>query len=167
MGTIITVENLEKMVMPIVMDVKVKSGAVTRVKIPVEVWQKNNEWAFKQPTTEEIESITLDPDRSFPDYNVTNNIWKAENGLVEKDVILDPYLGSYTNAKMPIKITLTEKNSLIYVEITGYPKFSVENIGKDLFESKRAGFKIQFNENKDGFDMILNDGRTIPFVKMK
>ena len=167
LGTIITVENLEKMVMPIVMDVKVKSGAVTRVKIPVEVWQKNNEWAFKQPTTEEIESITLDPDRSFPDYNVTNNIWKAENGLVEKDVILDPYLGSYTNAKMPIKITLTEKNSLIYVEITGYPKFSVENIGKDLFESKRAGFKIQFNENKDGFDMILNDGRTIPFVKMK
>ena len=68
---------------------------------------------------------------------------------------------------MPIKINLTEKNSLINVEITGYPKFSVENIGKDLFESKRAGFKIQFDEKKEGFDMILNDGRTIPFTKLK
>lgn len=167
LGVIINIENLEKMVMPVVMDVKLKSGTVTRLKIPVEVWQKNKEWAYKHASTEEIESIILDPDHAFPDYNVGNNSWKSENGLVEKDVILDPYLGNYTNAKMPIKIKLTEKNSLIYVEITGYPKFSVENIGKELFESKRAGFKIQFDDKQEGFDMLLNDGRKIPFVKAK
>jgi hypothetical protein len=30
----------------------------------------------------------------------------------------------------------SEKNSVLNAEITNYPKFSVEPIGKDLFESK-------------------------------
>jgi hypothetical protein len=46
------------MPMPIVLDIKLKSGGVQRVKLPVEIWQKYL-WKFKQNTTEEIESITL------------------------------------------------------------------------------------------------------------
>ncbi len=167
LGAIITIENLEKMVMPVVMDIKLKSEKVERIKIPVEVWQKNKEWSIKTNYNEEIASIVIDPTHSFPDYNIENNTWKAENGVVEKDLILDPYLGTYTNPKMPVKITLTEKNSVIYVEITGYPKFTIENIGENLFESKRAAFKIKFDDKQNGFDMMLNDGRAIPFVKLK
>jgi hypothetical protein len=33
--------------------------------LPVEIWQKNTEWSFKHDSTEEIESITLDPDHVF------------------------------------------------------------------------------------------------------
>jgi hypothetical protein len=53
----ITVENFEKMP-AYLLDVKTKSGKVERVKLPVEIWQKNTEWSFKHDSTEEIESIT-------------------------------------------------------------------------------------------------------------
>ena len=74
-GVYITIENFEKMVMPVVLDVKTKSGKVTRVKLPVEIWQKNKDWTFKHNSTEEIESIIIDPDHVFPDSNESNNLW--------------------------------------------------------------------------------------------
>ncbi|MFL9829395.1 M1 family metallopeptidase [Flavobacterium sp. ST-87] len=166
-GVLITIENFEKMPMPVIMDIKTKSGKTERVKLPVEVWQKNVQWTFKHPSTEEIESITLDPDHVFPDINETNNSWTADKGIIEKDIILDPYLGSYSNSRMPIKIVITEKNTLLNVEITDYPEFSLSPIGKDFFESKRAGLKFQFNEDKTGFDMIVSESRKIPFTKDK
>jgi len=167
-GAIITVENLDKMPMPIVMDVKTKSGKVTRVNLPVEIWQRNKDWSFKHNSTEEIESITLDPDHVFPDHNTTNNIWTAGKGKIEKDIILDGYLGSYSTKNAPLKIDLTEKNSALNVAITNFPKFTVEPLAgeKDTFISKRAGLKFKFNEAKTGFDMtILENGQVIPFTK--
>lgn len=166
-GVIITVENFEKMPMPIVLDVKTKSGKVTRVNLPVEIWQRNNDWSFKHNSTEEIESITLDPDHAFPDFNESNNVWTAGKGKVEQDVILDGYLGNYSTTKAPIKIEFTEKNSALYAELSNYPKFSVKAVAgeKDTFESKRAGVKFKFNEAKTAVDMILSDGKSIPFTK--
>jgi hypothetical protein len=76
-GALITIENFEKMVMPVIMDIKTKSGKVTRVKLPVEIWQKNVDWTFKFNSTEEIESVVLDPDHVFPDCNESNNSWKS------------------------------------------------------------------------------------------
>ncbi len=164
-GIIINIENFEKMPMPIVLDVKTKSGKVTRVKLPVEIWQRNVDWSFKHNSTEPIESITLDPDHVFPDVNEVNNVWTAEKGKVEEDVILDGFLGTYTNDKAPVKFVITEKNGALNVEITNYPKFNLTPIGKNKFESKRAGLQLEFNEAQTGFDMILADGRKIPFKK--
>ena len=76
-GALITIENFEKMVMPVVMDIKTKSGNVTRIKLPVEIWQRNVDWTFKHNSTEEIESIVLDPDHVFPDSNESNNTWSS------------------------------------------------------------------------------------------
>ncbi len=166
-GVYITIENFEKMPMPVVMDIKLKSGKTDRVKLPVEVWQKNTQWTFKHNSVEEIESIVLDPEHVFPDSNEANNTWTAANGLVEKDMIYDPYFGVYSNSRLPFKITISEKNTLLKVDIPDYSDFSVESIGKDEFESKRAGLKFKFKEDKSGFDMIVGDGRTIPFTKDK
>jgi hypothetical protein len=156
------------MPMPIILDVKTKSGKVTRVKLPVEIWQRNNEWSFKHSSTEEIESITLDPDHVFPDNNISNNIWAAGKGKVEKDIILDGYLGIYSTKNAPLKIEITEKNSVLNVEITNFPKFTVEPVAgeKDSFISNAAGLKFKFNEDKTAFDMtILGNGQVIPFTK--
>jgi hypothetical protein len=166
-GVIISIENFEKMPMPVVADVKTKSGKVTRVKLPVEIWQKNTTWSFKHNSNEEIESIILDPDHAFPDSNDSNNTWTAGKGIVEKTVVVDGYVGIYSNPKAPIKITFSEKSDALKVEITGYPKFGVESIGNNTFESKAAGLQFMFNEAKDGFDMIMNDGKKIPFTKEK
>jgi hypothetical protein len=75
-GVYITIENLEKMAMPVTLDIKTKTGNVTRIKLPVEIWQKNIDWTFKFDSTEELESVIIDPDHVFPDCNERNNIWK-------------------------------------------------------------------------------------------
>ncbi|WP_202405911.1 M1 family metallopeptidase [Hufsiella ginkgonis] len=76
-GALITLDNLEKMPMPVIMDIKTKNGKVTRVKLPVEIWMRNKYWVYKFPSTEEIESVTLDPDHVLPDFNIDNDVWPA------------------------------------------------------------------------------------------
>ena len=105
-GAVITIENFEKMAMPVVLDVKTKSGKVTRVKLPVEIWQRNTDWSFKVNTTEEIESVVIDPDHAFPDVNESNNTWKSGSGAVEKDIVLDGYLGKFSTKAAPLKIEI-------------------------------------------------------------
>jgi hypothetical protein len=75
-GSLITITNMEKMAMPVILDIKTKSGKVDRLKLPVEIWERNNSFVVKYASTEEIESVTYDPDKSLPDYNPENNVWK-------------------------------------------------------------------------------------------
>lgn len=77
-GAYITLDNLEKMVMPVILDIKLKSGKVERVKLPVEIWERNVSWQFMYPSTEEIESVTYNPDKTLPDFNPANNVWKKQ-----------------------------------------------------------------------------------------
>ena len=75
-GAFITLDNLEKMAMPVILEIKTVSGKVDRVKLPVEIWERNTNWTFKYPSTEAIESVTYDPDKVLPDFNPSNNIWR-------------------------------------------------------------------------------------------
>lgn len=164
-GIVINIENFEKMAMPVILEVKTKSGKISRINLPVEIWQKNKSWSFKHESTEEIESILIDPDHILPDSNVTNNTWTADKGAVEKDIILDGYLGVYSTKMSPLKITFSEKNGALKALITDYPAFTVQPTGKNNFESKQAGLKFEFNENLKGFNMITSDGQKIEFTK--
>lgn len=74
-GAIITIENLQKMAMPVILEIKTVSGKTDRVKLPVEIWERNSTWSFKYPSTEAIQSVTYDPDNVFPDINPDNNTW--------------------------------------------------------------------------------------------
>jgi aminopeptidase N len=76
-GSLITVANLEKMPFPMIIEIKTKSGKTSRTTLPVEIWQRNVSWTFRYPSTEEIVSVTLDPDHVFPDHNSSNNTWEA------------------------------------------------------------------------------------------
>ncbi len=76
-GALITIDNLEKMAMPVILEIKTKSGKTQRIKLPVEIWERNIRWTFLYPSTEEIESVTSDPDKVLPDFNSDNNVWKA------------------------------------------------------------------------------------------
>lgn len=75
-GALITIDNLEKMAMPVVLEIKTVSGKTSRVNLPVEIWERNSSWTFKYPSTEEIESVTYDPDKVMPDFDPANNVWK-------------------------------------------------------------------------------------------
>lgn len=76
-GALISVANLEKMPFPMILEIKTKSGKVSRVTLPVEIWQRNVSWTFKHPSTEEIVSVSSDPDHVLPDFNSSNDNWKA------------------------------------------------------------------------------------------
>ena len=166
LGAVISIENLEKMALPVVLDIKFKSGTVTRVKLPVEIWQKNTDWSFKNDSTEEIESITLDPDHVFPDVNSLNNVWNADKGELEKDVILENYFGNFSSAMIPIKISFSEEEGMLVANATGQPKLPLDVAGKDKFTFEQAGLTIQFNESRSEFNLIVN-GQTFLFTKDK
>ena len=79
-GALITIDNLEKMAMPTILEIKTKSGKLSRLKLPVEVWERNTRWIFQYPSTEEIVSVVSDPDKVLPDSNSDNNVWPAKSG---------------------------------------------------------------------------------------
>ena len=75
-GYHIQIANLEKMPMPIILEVKTKSGKTDIIRLPVDIWMRNTSWTVNYPTTEEVVSVTLDPEQVLPDSNPDNNSWK-------------------------------------------------------------------------------------------
>lgn len=81
-GVLITINNLEKMAMPVTVEVKEKNGNSGKVNLPVEIWQRGSKWTFKYNSTSMIDSVIVDPDNVLPDINPDNNIWTSG---VQKD----------------------------------------------------------------------------------
>ena len=77
LGALVTIENLDRMAMPVYLQYETQSGKMSTVKIPVEVWQNGSKWIQKLNTTENIKSVVIDPEHIFPDYNFENNTWKS------------------------------------------------------------------------------------------
>ncbi|MGA6117316.1 M1 family metallopeptidase [Sphingobacterium anhuiense] len=78
LGSVITVQNLEKLPMPVVVEATTVSGKKIRKKLPVEVWERNQSFDFKIDSKEPLISVKLDPDKVFPDHVPENNIWTAK-----------------------------------------------------------------------------------------
>jgi aminopeptidase N len=76
-GSTITIENLEQLPMPVTIEVKEENGKVSRVQLPVEIWQHGSTWKFHFASTSKITEATIDPDKHLPDINESNNTWKA------------------------------------------------------------------------------------------
>ncbi len=74
-GALVTITNLDRMAMPVILQYETVSGKTAQIKIPVEVWQNGNTWIEKLNTTEKLKSVTIDPEHVFPDVNVDNNTW--------------------------------------------------------------------------------------------
>jgi hypothetical protein len=78
-GSLITIENLGKMAMPVMIQINEDNGQSQVLKFPVEIWQRGGTWTFQANTTSKISSVVLDPDHEMPDVNATNDIWKEGN----------------------------------------------------------------------------------------
>jgi hypothetical protein len=78
-GALITVENLDKMAMPLYLQYETVNGKTGIVKMPVEIWQNGDIWIQKLNTIEKLKSVTIDPDHVFPDFNDANNSWNNPN----------------------------------------------------------------------------------------
>ena len=69
---------------------------------------------------------------------------------------LDKYLGTYSNAEMPIKIFITKYSLTLIAQATGQMSFTLDAIGKDKFEFAAVGVEIEFIPEKNM--LILKQG---------
>jgi hypothetical protein len=147
-GALITIDNLDKMAMPVQLEIQLKSGKTARVDLPVEVWQRNKSWTFRYPSTEAIARITLDPNHVFPDYNAANNSWILGKNALAEDLILTPYTGVFSSSQMRVKLTFFESNNQLMLQFTGQEPFALEPAGTDKFVFGAAGVTFQFSPDK-------------------
>ena len=77
-GAEITIENLEKMVMPVTVLVKEANGKEHRIDLPVEFCHLGADCTFVVLTTSEIKEVIRDPDKKLPEWNRENNSWKKK-----------------------------------------------------------------------------------------
>ncbi|HUI31306.1 MAG TPA: M1 family metallopeptidase [Candidatus Acidoferrales bacterium] len=74
-GSLITIENKDRMVMPVTVEVKESNGKSGRMNFPVEVWERRGLFTFRYNSTGLIDSVVVDPDKILPDVNADNNTW--------------------------------------------------------------------------------------------
>jgi len=72
-GSLITIENLEGMAMPVTVFVQEDNGKSGTVKLPAEIWERGGTWTFVYKSTSKITYATIDPDHVLPDANPENN----------------------------------------------------------------------------------------------
>ncbi|SFV31413.1 hypothetical protein SAMN05660895_1066 [Thermoflavifilum thermophilum] len=77
-GALITLANLQKMALPVVMAIQLTDGSTDTVQLPAEIWQRGGEWTFKYDCNRRIASIVIDPEHDFPDINPDNNVWRMK-----------------------------------------------------------------------------------------
>jgi hypothetical protein len=76
-GAIVTLENLDKLAMPVILSYETVSGTKGKINLPVEIWNNTSIFKVKIPVTEVVKSVTIDPDKVYPDLNTGNNKWTS------------------------------------------------------------------------------------------
>ena len=164
MGSIITIENLQQMPMPVTMEITNISGEKTIHKLPVEIWKRNSKWTFKYNSNEPLKKIVVDPNFVLPDINSANNIWTPEIAS-ENAENLEGYVGEYKSASFPMSVSIIEENGDLVAIAEGQPKLNLSNEGNGKFTFDEAGLEIQFDSEKNGFEMNIS-GQIFEFEKI-
>ncbi len=77
-GSVVKLVNLNQMAMPVLLGYETISGVKGTMKLPVEIWNNTAVFKLQIPETEALKSVTIDPDKIFPDMNYGNNKWVAK-----------------------------------------------------------------------------------------
>jgi hypothetical protein len=75
-GAMITLENLEKMPLPVSIVIREVNGKEHKMNLPVEIWQRGALYTLNVAVSSEIKEVILDPEKKLPDWNRDNNKWK-------------------------------------------------------------------------------------------
>ena len=77
-GALITLENLNRLVMPVTLKIVQENGKTDTVRLPVEIWEKGGKYTLRFNSTIPLKKVIVDPERRLPDVNPKNNIWQAD-----------------------------------------------------------------------------------------
>lgn len=93
-GSLITIENLQQMAMPVVMAITQGNGTTDTISLPAEIWHTGPTWTFHYPSVSKIKKVVIDPLHDFPDISLFNNSWNGSApikpipaGVTANDVI--------------------------------------------------------------------------------
>ena len=75
-GADITIANLQKMALPVTVEVILKDGSNMMLSLPVETWMQGAQHIIHVTTTQRVQSVIIDPGNKLPDSNRSNNIWR-------------------------------------------------------------------------------------------
>lgn len=91
-------------------------------------------------------SIYFNQDYKLPNFNT----------ITLKPEDLDKYTGEYSSNDIPIKLTITKKNAVLYGQGSGQPSFPLEATEPDKFKFDQAGIVMEFNPSQN--EMTLKQG---------
>jgi hypothetical protein len=73
--TLITIENIDRAAMPLVVDITYANGLHERRSFPVEIWENSTSYTFAANKGEVVSKVVIDPDQVYPDVNRGNNLY--------------------------------------------------------------------------------------------
>lgn len=162
-GSVIKLENIGQLPMPVKGEITFKDGSKQEFSLPVEVWKRNSEWTFELPTNKEITSVKLDPKGTLPDADPSNNTFKFTSAVAE-NVDLKAYQGTFSSKDVPLKIVTKVENGKLTAQATGQQPFPLEYDGEDKFVFELAQIELAFNKDKKGFT-LNQGGQSFKFTK--
>lgn len=82
-GSLISISNNDKLVMPVKMQITQQNGKSEIVELPVHTWHRGNQWTMKYNSSSKLQKIVIDPKKEFPDVKPANNMWMADTTSAE------------------------------------------------------------------------------------
>ncbi|MDN3668521.1 M1 family metallopeptidase [Echinicola jeungdonensis] len=74
---LIALSNEGGVPMPVLLEITFEDGSSERITLPVEIWQRGDEWNHLYETDKKVVGIEIDPDKILPDINISNDKWPA------------------------------------------------------------------------------------------
>lgn len=79
-GAVITVANLDPLVLPATLRITFADGSTQQLRLPAETWIQQGTATLQLHTHQPLRSVVIDPDHRLPDADRSNNGWQAAGG---------------------------------------------------------------------------------------
>ncbi len=76
-GAVVTIANLDRLVLPATVQVDFADGSRSDIRLPVETWIQQSSIDLPLDSTQPVTAVTIDPDHVLPDKDRSNNVWQA------------------------------------------------------------------------------------------
>lgn len=76
-GYVLTVANKGGIPLPVVLRISYADGSAENIRMPVEIWQRNDVWSYLFKTDKEVNKVQFDPKKLIPDVDEANDVWEA------------------------------------------------------------------------------------------
>jgi aminopeptidase N len=76
---IITVENMDKAAMPLVVEITYADGSKEHREFPVEIWEYSSSYSFTGDKKVAVAKVVIDPEKIYPDADRGNNSYEVKN----------------------------------------------------------------------------------------